>query len=40
MTAEKLESLSNIGAMRSEVTYLHQSTSDLITAMRPNPNGI
>ncbi len=40
MTAEKLESLSNSGAMRSEVTYLHQSTTDLITALRPNPNGI
>lgn len=39
-TSEKLESLSNIGAMRSEVTYLHQSTSDLVTALRPNPNGI
>lgn len=40
MTAEKLESLSNVRAMSSEVTYLHQSTSDLITALRPNPNGI
>ncbi len=40
LTAEKLESMHNNGAMRSEVTYLHQATTDLITALRPNPNGI
>lgn len=40
MTAEKLESVKNIQAMRSEVTYLHQATTDLITALKPNPNGI
>ncbi|TMV87874.1 flagellar biosynthesis protein FlgB [Thioclava sp. BHET1] len=40
MTAEKLESLKNVTAMKSEVTYLHQATSDLITALKPNPNGI
>ncbi|WP_295529799.1 flagellar basal body protein [uncultured Thioclava sp.] len=40
LTAEKLESLKNVNAMKSEVTYLHQSTKDLITALRPNPNGI
>lgn len=39
-TAEKLESLQNIGAMGAETNFLHQSTSDLITALRPNPNGI
>ena len=40
MTAEKLESLQNVNAMKSEVTYLHQATKDLITALRPNPSGI
>lgn len=40
LTAEKLESLSNVTAMKSEVTYLHQATTDLITALRPNPNGV
>lgn len=40
LTAEKLESIRNTGAMQSEVTYLHQATTDLITALRPNPNGI
>jgi len=40
MTAEKLESIRNNHAMQSEVTYLHQATTDLITALRPNSNGI
>lgn len=40
MTAEKLESVKNINAMKSEVTYLHQATTNLITALKPNPNGI
>lgn len=38
-TMEKLESLKNVGAMNAEVTFLHQSTTDLITALRPNPSG-
>jgi flagellar basal-body rod protein FlgB len=40
LTAEKVEAIKNNGAMNSEVTFLHQSTTDLITALRPNPNGI
>lgn len=40
MTAEKLESMHNVGAMTAEVTYLHQATTDMITALRPNPSGI
>lgn len=40
LTAEKLESLSNVNAMKAEVTYLHQATTDLIAALRPNPNGV
>ena len=38
-TAEKLESLQNMSAAGAEIQFLHQSTSDLITALRPNPNG-
>lgn len=40
LTAEKLESIKNNGAMNAETTFLHQAATDLITAMRPNPNGI
>lgn len=40
LTAEKLESIKNTGAINKEVTFLHQSTTDLITALRPNPSGI
>ena len=39
LTAEKLEAVMNNDATADEVTYLHQATSDLITAFRPNPNG-
>lgn len=39
-TMEKLESLNNVTAMNAETTFLHQQTSDLITALRPNPGGI
>jgi flagellar basal-body rod protein FlgB len=39
-TAEKAESLANMQAMTAESTFLHQSATDLITALRPNPNGI
>lgn len=39
-TREKLESLENVGAMNKEVVFLHQSTTDLLTALKPNPNGI
>ena len=40
VTAEKIESIDNVGAMGAEATFLHQATTDLITALRPNPNGI
>lgn len=39
-TVEKLESTRNIGAMNDEVTYLRQQSLNLMTALRPNPNGI
>lgn len=37
---QKLASIENSDGISSETTFLHQSTNDLITAMRPNPNGI
>ena len=40
LTSQKLEALSNTDGIQQEVTFLHQSTTDLITALRPNPNGI
>jgi flagellar basal-body rod protein FlgB len=40
LTAEKTESLANMQAMTAETTFLHQSATDLITALRPNPNGL
>lgn len=40
LTGQKIEAIENNGAMTAEVTFLHQSTSDLLTALRPNPNGI
>lgn len=40
LTAQKVEALSNADGIEQEVTFLHQSTTDLITALRPNPNGI
>jgi flagellar basal-body rod protein FlgB len=39
LTAEKVEAVMNNDEIADEVTYLHQATSDLITALRPNPNG-
>jgi flagellar basal-body rod protein FlgB len=39
LTAEKLEAVTNNDETADEVTYLHLATSDLITALRPNPNG-
>lgn len=39
-TAEKIEAVMNNNEIENEVTYLHQATSDLITAFRPNPDGI
>lgn len=40
LTAEKLEAVTNNNAIAGEVTYLHQATSDLITALRPNNSGV
>ncbi len=40
LTTEKVEAVENNDEIADEVTYLHQATSDLITALRPNPNGV
>lgn len=37
---ERLESAQNAERMQSVSTFLRQSTTDLITALRPNPGGI
>lgn len=36
---ERVEALQNGEQMSAAATFLHQSTADLITALRPNPSG-
>jgi flagellar basal-body rod protein FlgB len=40
LTAEKVKAIDSTDQSNAEVTFLHQATTDLITALRPNPNGI
>jgi flagellar basal-body rod protein FlgB len=40
LDAERIEAAQNGEQMEGAATFLRQSTSDLITAMRPNPSGI
>jgi len=40
LDGERVESASNAESMTAASTFLHQSTSDLVTALRPNPSGI
>lgn len=40
MDAERVESAANGEALVGATTFLHQSTADLVTALRPNPSGI
>ena len=40
LDSERVESASNAESMDAATTFLHQSTSDLVTALRPNPSGI
>ncbi len=40
LDAERIEAAANGEQMEGAATFLRQSTSDLITAMRPNPSGI
>ncbi len=40
LDAERVEAAQNGEAMQGAVTFLHQSTNDLVMALRPNPSGI
>lgn len=40
LTGEKIKAINSTNQASAEVTFLHQATTDLITALRPNPNGI
>ncbi len=37
---ERLEAAQNGERMTGAATFLHQSTADLMTALRPNPSGV
>jgi flagellar basal-body rod protein FlgB len=39
LDAERVEASQNGEAMIGAATFLHQSTADLVTALRPNPSG-
>jgi flagellar basal-body rod protein FlgB len=36
---ERVEAVQNGEQMTAAATFLHQATADMITALRPNPNG-
>lgn len=40
LTTEKIKAVTSADQTSAAVTFLHQATTDLITALRPNPNGI
>ncbi len=40
LDTERVEAATNGEAMTAASTFLHQSTTDLVTALRPNPGGI
>jgi len=40
LDTERVEAAANGEAMQASSTFLHQSTADLVTALRPNPSGI
>lgn len=39
LDSERVEAAANAGTMGAASTFLHQSTADLVTALRPNPQG-
>lgn len=39
LDAERVEASQNAEQISGATTFLHQSTADLITALRPNPSG-
>ena len=40
LDSERVDAAANAAAMAGSTIFLHQSTSDLMTALRPNPAGI
>lgn len=40
LDGERIEAAQNGEQIAAAATFLHQSTADLITALRPNPSGI
>ncbi len=40
LDSERLEATENGQEMQASAVFLHQSTVDLVTALRPNPGGI
>jgi len=40
LDSERLEAAQTGEQMEAAATFLHQSTADLITALRPNPSGV
>jgi len=40
LDAERVEAAANGEALVGATTFLHQSTADLVMALRPNPGGI
>jgi flagellar basal-body rod protein FlgB len=40
LDSERVEAAANGESMVAATTFLHQSTADLVTALRPNPSGI
>ncbi len=40
LDSERVEAAENGQQMQASSVFLHQSTTDLVTALRPNPGGI
>ncbi len=40
LDSERVEAAANGEAIQGASTFLHQSTADLLTALRPNPGGV
>ncbi|WP_298222514.1 flagellar basal body protein [Acidocella sp.] len=40
LDSERVEAAQNGQDLQASTVFLHQATTDLVTALRPNPNGI
>jgi flagellar basal-body rod protein FlgB len=40
LDTERVNAAANAEAMQAATVFLHQSTTDMVTALRPNPSGI